>query len=148
MFIGLMDLNIFQDSYRMRKFNTLLVALLLIIVPMVVYYSMDQIAILKPSLALSIPEARARRFGLIIDVRSPKEREELGFYPNSIPISLERLQKEVPMDISSKDTSILVYSNGDYRANKAANILYNMGYHKVRYISKPYLALMPGSSMQ
>lgn len=132
----------------MRKFNTLLVALLLIIVPMVVYYSMDQIAILKPSLSLSIPEARARRFGLIIDVRSPKEREELGFYPNSIPISIDRLQKEVPMDISSKDTSILVYSNGDYRANKAADILYNMGYHKVRYISKPYLALMPGSSMQ
>lgn len=132
----------------MRKLNTLLLALVLIIVPMVVYYSMDQIAILKPSLALSIPEARARRFGLIIDVRSPKEREELGFYPNSIPISLDRLQKEVPMDISSKDTSILVYSNGDYRSNKAANILYNMGYHKVRYISKPYLALMPGSSMQ
>ena len=148
MSIDLMALNIFQDSYRMRKLNTLLVALLLIIVPIVVYYSMDQIAIMKPSLALSILEARARRFGLIIDVRSPKEREELGFYPNSIPISLERLQKEVPMDISSKDTSILVYSNGDYRANKAADILYNMGYHKVRYISKPYLALMPGSSMQ
>ena len=131
----------------MKKLNTLLIALVLIIVPMVVYYSMDQIAILKPSLSLSIPEARARRFGLIIDVRSPKEREELGFYPNSIPISLERLQKEVPMDISSKDTSILVYSNGDYRAKQAADILYNMGYQKVRYISKPYLALMPGSSM-
>uniref|UniRef100_A0A6C0KR58 Rhodanese domain-containing protein n=1 Tax=viral metagenome TaxID=1070528 RepID=A0A6C0KR58_9ZZZZ len=131
----------------MKKLNTLLLALLLIIVPMVVYYSMDQIAIMKPSLSLSIPEARARRFGLVIDVRSPKEREELGFYPNSIPISLERLQKEVPMDISSKDTSILVYANGDYRAQHAADILYNMGYHKVRYISKPYLVLMPGSSM-
>ena len=147
MSIDLMDLNIFQDFYRMKKLNTLLVALLLIIVPMVVYYSMDKINVLKPSLALSIPEARARRFRLIIDVRSPKEREELGFFPNSIPVSVDRLS-EVPTYNSNKDISILVYSNGDYRAEKAADILYSMGYHKVRYITKPYLALMPGSSIQ
>ena len=105
-------------------------------------------SIIYPSLALSIPDARSRRFGLIIDVRSPKERETLGFYPNSLPISVHRLQEEVPMDISNKATSILVYSNGDYRAQKGAETLYAMGYKNVHYITKPYLALMPGSSMQ
>ena len=96
-------------------------------------------------LRIGIPEAKSRRFGLIIDVRTPKEREELGYYPNSIPISLEKLRKEVPLDISSKTTHILVYSNGDDRAKVAAQLLYNMGYTNARYISETYLSLMPGS---
>ena len=99
-----------------------------------------------PLLKISVGEAKARRFGLIIDVRTPKERELLGYYPNSIPISPQRLQQQVPLDISSKDTWILVYSNGDSRAEMAAKILYGMGYRNVRYISETYLSLMPGSS--
>jgi rhodanese-related sulfurtransferase len=100
----------------------------------------------ESSLRISIGEAKSRRFGLIIDVRTPKERELLGYYPNSIPISPERLQQEVPLDISSKNTWILVYSNGDPRAAAAAEILYRMGYRNVRYIKETYLSLMPGSS--
>lgn len=100
----------------------------------------------EPSLRISVGQAKARRFGLIIDVRTPKERELLGYYPNSIPISLEKLQQEVPLDISSKSTWILVYSNGDPRAAAAAEILYRMGYRNVRYIKETYLSLMPGSS--
>lgn len=131
----------------MKKVSVFLLLFTFIVIPMIVYYSMGS-SITYPSLALSIPEARSRRFGLIIDVRSLKERETLGFYPNSIPISVHRLQQEVPMDISNKATSILVYSNGDYRAQKGAETLYAMGYRNVNYITKPYLALMPGSSMQ
>lgn len=99
-----------------------------------------------PLLKISVGEAKARRFGLIIDVRTPKERELLGYYPNSIPISPQRLQQQIPLDISSKGTWILVYSNGDSRAEQAAKILYRMGYRNVRYIKETYLSLMPGSS--
>jgi rhodanese-related sulfurtransferase len=97
------------------------------------------------SLRISIEMAKARRFGLIIDVRSLKERATLGFYPLSIPISIQALRTELPLDISNKQTPILVYSNGDSRAAEAASIIYQMGYHNVSYIDKPYLALMPGS---
>lgn len=97
------------------------------------------------ALQISVGEAKARRFGLIIDVRTPKERDLLGYYPNSIPISIEKLRKEVPLDISSKNTHILVYSNEDDRAKVAALLLYNMGYNNVRYIKQTYLSLMPGS---
>lgn len=97
-------------------------------------------------LQIGIPEARSRRFGFIIDVRTPEQRNRLGYYPNSVPISLDRLQSEVPLDISNKHTWILVYSNGDQKAQIAAEKLYQMGYPNVRYIQDTYLRLMPGSS--
>ena len=97
----------------------------------------------EPSLRISISEARSRRFGLIIDVRTPKERDQLGYYPNSVPISMERISNQVPLDISSKNTWILVYS-GDNRATIAAEVLYRMGYRNVKYIKESYLKLMPG----
>ena len=97
------------------------------------------------SLQISTGEARSRRFGLILDVRSAREREELGYYPNSIPVSLDRLSSEVPFLQSNRAVSIMVYSNGDNRAKMAAHALYQMGYRNTRYITTSYLALMPGS---
>jgi rhodanese-related sulfurtransferase len=97
-----------------------------------------------PQLKIDVPEARSRRFGLIIDVRTPKERELFGYYPNSVPISIDKLNTQVPLDISNKDTHILVYSSGDNKAGYAANILYRMGYRNVRYITETYQSLMPG----
>jgi rhodanese-related sulfurtransferase len=96
-----------------------------------------------PMLRISPADAKSRRFGLIIDVRTPRERELHGYYPNSIPISLQTLQQEVPLDISNKNTRILVYCNTGNRAAQAANTLYNMGYRNVRYIAEPYTSLMP-----
>ena len=96
-------------------------------------------------LQIDVVEAKSRRFGFIVDVRTPEQRNRLGYYPNSIPISLERLQSEVPLDISNKSTWILVYSNGDQKARMAAEKLYQMGYPNVRYIQDNYLRLMPGS---
>lgn len=96
-------------------------------------------------LKIGIPEAKARRFGLIIDVRTPEQRSHLGYYPNSIPISLEKLKSELPLDISNKNTWILVYSNGDEKARFAAEKLFEQGYPNVRYIQQTYLSLMPGS---
>jgi len=103
-----------------------------------------------PSLEIQPSEAKFKRFGIIIDVRSPKEREELGFYPNSIPIAIQDLLKEIPAligsGLSSKTTSILVYDNGDRRAHIAAEMLYDMGYQKVRYLSSSYDRMLPGRS--
>ena len=103
-----------------------------------------------PSLEIQPSEAKFKRFGLIIDVRSPKEREELGFYPNSIPIAIQDLLQEIPeligSGLSSKTTSILVYDNGDRRAHIAAEMLYDMGYQKVRYLSTSYDRMLPGRS--
>jgi len=96
-----------------------------------------------PSLEVPIKVARAKRFNLIIDVRTPKEREELGFYPNSIPIAVNQLMNEVPALTSSKNNAILVYSNGgDRLAENAAKTLYKMGYHNVRYIAGSYQQLL------
>jgi len=109
------------------------------------YLPIDKMKSNAPSLRISIEEAKAKRFGLIVDVRSLKERALLGFYPLSIPISIQSLRTQLPLDISNKQTPILVYSNGDSRAAEAAAIIYQMGYHNVSYIDQPYLAMMPGS---
>jgi len=122
------------------------IAVIIIAVLLIYFYYADDFKSQGPLLRISVGEAKARRFGLIIDVRTPKERELLGYYPNSIPISPQRLQQQVPLDISSKDTWILVYSNGDSRAEQAAKILYEMGYRNIRYIKETYLSLMPGST--
>ena len=120
--------------------SRLLIILIIVIIVIIVY----SIPVHKePSLKISISEARSRRFGLIIDVRTPKERDQLGYYPNSVPISMERISNQVPLDISSKNTWILVYS-GDNRATIAAEVLYKMGYRNVKYIKESYLTLMPG----
>ena len=120
--------------------SRLLIVLIIVIIVIIVY----SIPVHKePSLKISISEARSRRFGLIIDVRTPKERDQLGYYPNSVPISMERISNQVPLDISSKNTWILVYS-GDNRATIAAEVLYRMGYRNVKYIKESYLTLMPG----
>lgn len=123
------------------------IILLVVLVIIIAIYSVHQpfINAPTPSLQISTDIARAKRFGLILDVRSAREREELGYYPNSIPVSLHQLSSEVPFLNSNRAVSIMVYSNGDSRAKMAAHALYEMGYHNVRYITTSYLALMPGS---
>ena len=132
---------------KVSKLGSVLTVAIIVAVVYVIYNISQQSHKTKvgPSLKISVGEAKARRFGLIIDVRTPKEREQLGYYPNSIPISPDTLSQQVPLDISSKNTWILVYSNGDNRAPAAAEVLYRMGYRNVRYIKETYLSLMPGS---
>lgn len=86
------------------------------------------------SLKINISEARSRRFGMIFDARTLKERD-FGYYPNSIPVDLNT---NIP-----KNTWILVYS-GDNRALNAAEALHKLGYVNVRYITESYIKLMPG----
>ena len=121
--------------------------LLIVLIVVIAVHSVSRSSTRVPdvSLQISTGEARSRRFGLILDMRNAREREELGYYPNSIPVSLDRLSSEVPFLNSNRATSIMVYSNGDSRAKVAAHALYQMGYRNVRYITTSYLALMPGS---
>jgi rhodanese-related sulfurtransferase len=102
----------------------------------------------EKSMRLSAKDASHRRFGLIIDVREPEERESMGYYPNSIPVSFNKLKVEVPFINSNRGTTIMVYSNGDGKAERAASILSNMGYQQENYITETYLSLLPGSNMQ
>jgi rhodanese-related sulfurtransferase len=133
-----------------KGFMLCLTTVLIVLGVFYVVYSSTHSLHSIPSLEIAPQDARAKRFGLIIDVRSPKEREELGFYPNSIPIALPKLLQEVPFllgsGLSSTNTAILVYSNGDRRAHVAAEMLYDMGYHKVQYISTSYDRMLPGRS--
>ncbi len=131
----------------------LLTLLFFVIIFYLVYTYVIKSTIQQSSLLIDISRAKAQRFGLILDVRTPKEREELGYYPNSIPVSMNELQTEVPFllgtkpnDLSEKKTNILIYSTpGDRRAENAAEILYQMGYRNVRYINQSFLRLLPGS---
>lgn len=136
----------------MKQLGKVLIFIIVVVIAIITYTqlssesSMNGLQSPMQALRISIEEAKAKRFGLIIDVRSLQERARLGFYPLSIPISMQALRKELPLDISNKQTPILVYSNGDSRAAEAASIIYQMGYRNVSYIDKPYLALMPGSN--
>jgi phage shock protein E len=127
------------------KLGSVLTVALIVLGVVLVYTYMTQPKIVNKSLLIDIPEAKGRRFGLIIDVRTPRERQLLGFYPNSIPMSVDTIQREVPMDMTNKNAWILVYCNTGSRAKVAAEALFRAGYPNVRYINKSYLSLMPGS---
>ena len=105
------------------------------------------------SLRLIPEQARRQRFALILDIRTPKEREMAGFYPNSIPVDPHRLNEEIPYLLGEKPgssrmtprtTPLLVYSNaGDGRAKQAAEALYDLGFVGTRYIQTSYLDMLP-----
>jgi len=129
----------------MAKRAVLILVIIIVVVAVIFIVNHSDILLSSPipSLELSIQDARTRRFNLIIDVRTLKEREELGFYPNSIPIGIGQLMNEVPILTSSKNNSILIYSNGgDRLAENAAKLLYKLGYHNARYISVSYKQLI------
>jgi rhodanese-related sulfurtransferase len=129
----------------MKKGLMLIVAIIAIVafVSYLVYFHTQLLSYNIPNLVIPINQARAKRFNLILDVRTEKEREELGYYPNSIPLSMHKLNK-IKSLTTNMNTSILVYSNGDQVAEQAAKQIYTMGYHNVRYITTSYLYLLPG----
>ena len=131
----------------MARSNIIGPVLSIVVISVIVYlvYSNTSQTTSERSLRISVAEARSRRFGLIIDVRTVIDRELLGYYPNSIPFSLDKLSQQVPLDMPNKNAWILVYSNGrsDKKTVIAAETLYRKGYKNVRYIDESYLSLMP-----
>ncbi len=75
-----------------KKLGTVLSIAVIVVIIFVIYNVTEKTNKVGPQLRIDIPEAKSRRFGLIIDVRTPKERDTLGYYPNSIPISINKLQ--------------------------------------------------------
>jgi rhodanese-related sulfurtransferase len=117
----------------------------IVVIGMIVYTLYGSAAAAwAPSLRVTPQEARARRYGRIFDVRSPVERDRLGYLPHSLPLSMENLEKGLPLDVPLT-THILVYSNGDDRAQHVAEQISRMGYSHVRYLQETYQALMPGA---
>lgn len=127
----------------MIKIQSILFIIILTLIVVIIYNKVTPIY-KEYSLQITPQEARSRRFGMIIDVRTSKEREELGYYPNSIPMNIDTLQTDISRYVPNKNTSILVYSNGDQRAITGSEILNNIGYHRVYYIKETYNSLMPG----
>lgn len=105
----------------------------------------------KDGLELSGEQARRLRFSLIVDVRTPEERERHGYFPNSIPIDPSKAIKEIPFllgrNLKGGETitsPILVYSNsGDGRAKMVANQLYDHGFIGTHYLKGSYLSMLP-----
>ena len=95
------------------------------------------------SMLISPQEAKTRRFGLILDVRSMRERELYGYYPNSVIIPFEELTPQSISDLVSKNTSILIYCKKGRRAGQAALMLKKWGFKNVKYIDQPYNSMMP-----
>lgn len=136
------------------RVKTLPILLLLVVLAIVAYqlYADDFLlltssAFLPNQLAIDPSEARRQRFALILDLRTPKDRERLGFYPNSIPVDPSRLLEEVPYLLGDRRPSpvgLLVYSTeGDQHALKAAQALYRKGFTGVRYLNGSYVDMLP-----
>lgn len=134
---------------RFPPFRWALLVLLALVVLLLGFYPpvwMD-----PTSLHVSAEQARRQRFALILDARTPRDREEEGFYPNSIPVDPATVLDEVPFllgqrasDTTPRQTPLLVYSQaGDGKAKDIARQLYEKGYHGVRFLTDPYVALLP-----
>ena len=124
--------------------QSMIILSVIVAISVIVYTLYESATSITPSLRVTPQEARARRYGRIFDVRSPMERDRLGYFPHSLPLSMENMEKGIPLDVPMT-TQILVYSNGDDRAQRAAEQISRMGYPHVRYLQETYQALMPGA---
>jgi phage shock protein E len=83
-----------------------------------------------------------REIDLILDVRTKKERETLGYYPKDIWIPAANLEKEIPPRFPDKHMRVLIYCNTGHRARLATDKLRAMGYSQVFYISSGWKNLV------
>ena len=110
----------------------------------------------KNGLEISAEKARRQRFSLIVDVRTPEERESFGYFPNSMPMDPSKVDKEIPFLLGRNlkggetvTTPILIYSNsGDGRARAVADQLYYLGFIGTQYLKGSYLSMLPPGSPQ
>jgi phage shock protein E len=126
------------------KTVTYLSIIMALLVGVIIYnYLQLQSSSSPNSMLINPQEAKARRFGLILDVRTQHERELYGYYPNSVVIPFEELTSQSVSDLVSKDTSILIYCKKGRRAGQAALMLKSWGFKNVKYIDQPYNYMMP-----
>jgi rhodanese-related sulfurtransferase len=82
-----------------------------------------------------------KQVDLIIDVRTDLELQTLGFYPGSVHIQSQDLEKEMPQRYPDKNIRIIAYCNSGQRARIATEKLHKLGYTNARYIPTTYLSL-------
>ncbi len=85
----------------------------------------------------------AHEVDLILDVRTKKERDTLGFFqnPKEIWIPAANIETEVPPRFPDKHMRIFVYCNTGHRARLATDKLRELGYTQVYYVSSGYKSL-------
>ncbi len=86
----------------------------------------------------------AHEVDLVLDVRTKKERETLGFLqnPKAIWVPAAELEKEIPPRFPDRHMRILIYCNTGHRARLATDKLREMGYNQVHYISSGWKSLV------
>jgi rhodanese-related sulfurtransferase len=84
----------------------------------------------------------SKKINLILDVRTNMERDMLGYYPGSVHIQSEDLEKRMMNEYPNKNIKILIYCNTGHRAKIAAEKLHDMGYKNTFYILSTYKTLM------
>lgn len=130
----------------MKMKKSLIIPLIIVSVILIVGVSLYRYAIESPWY-ISAAEAKRRivekKVDLILDVRTPLERETLGFYPNSVHIPSGELNEEtVGKAIHHKNARILVYCNTGQRARVATEKLHELGYKNAYYIAGPHTSIM------
>lgn len=123
----------------MHRYHIILVLPLLAIVGYFLYkYAVTGL------LHISAEDARKKlannEIDVVLDVRTNLEYN-LGHYPNAKHIPLQQLEERAPQELPTLNASVLIYCNTGQRSRKASEILYGLGYKKVRYISGPYTTL-------
>ena len=103
-------------------------------------YSVNSPLLISPQEARDL--LRNNHFDAVLDVRTGAERKLLGFYPGSLHIPSASIPSRITEYIPVKVRRILIYCNTGQRARMAAETLYAMGYHNVRYISGSYTDLL------
>tara|TARA_B100000242_G_C43030740_1_gene480168 strand:- start:1198 stop:1596 length:399 start_codon:yes stop_codon:yes gene_type:complete len=93
-----------------------------------------------------IPASQAKRLieagdiSQIVDIRT-KAEYDLGHYPNSIHIPVDKINKDT-VKVLDKSKTVLVYCNTGQRARYAANKLDKLGFKEVVYIDGTYNTIM------
>jgi len=90
---------------------------------------------------VEIETARQTKYDVYLDVRTPMERDTLGYYPNSINIPSGDIAERIETAIPNKNASILVYCNTGHRAKMATEKLRQMGYRHAYYIAESHIFL-------
>lgn len=85
---------------------------------------------------------RTKKIDVILDVRNKDELKEKGFYPNSVNIPMDAIEKELPKRYPDKNTRILVYCATGRRAQIAVDTIQRMGYTNTVFIVGTYTDLI------
>ena len=116
---------------RLRTAVVTVVAVLAVLA--IYHYTFSSPWRVSPEVAHSL--ISAKKIDLVLDVRTPLERETLGKYPGSSHIPSGDLEKVALDRIRDRDTVILAYCNTGQRARRAVDILHELGYKNAFYIT-------------